>query len=243
MGPTLRLIAVLALALAPASAVAAPPTPEHRVPAPRGEWTVIVEIGDVMSFAGWDESVVDVAGGLPEREGRSTLAGETGLGHGFYLAGSAGLDPHWQIGGFLYYAGLGPSVARSDADDVFHRSVNVVALGVSVAAAERLHPVVRLGAALDAGLAVLLPRNVALPMAGGGLELDEWLGLFLFPRLHLDIRAVGAADPGVGFFWDFGPMFVPIARGAGAGSNTGTDLRLSYWTVCLQMVLGFSLGV
>lgn len=209
---------------------------------PGDEWDVSVAVGDVLHLSGWDESAVEVRGGLPERAGAFDVQGETGFGNGAYLSVCAGLDRHWQLGGFLYYTALGTSVARNAADDVFWRAPSVLGVGASVRGGDRVHRVIWIGAALDAGLAVVFPGQATLPRAGAHLELGDWYGLFLFPRVHVDIRTSGRGDPKVGFFWDFGPLLVPYAAGTGRGAQAGTDLTFGFWAVGLQMVVGFLLG-
>lgn len=208
----------------------------------RGWWRLTVSIGSVVSFAGWDGSEVEASGGSAGAGVTRDYAGESGFSGGAYFAAYAGLDRHFQLGGFVYYAGLGMSAARADNGAAFYRALNIVGLGLSAKGGGRVHRVVWLGAALDAGLSIVLPRNLALSEHGGGLELDDWYGMFVFPRLHVDILASGRGDAGVGFFVDLGPLLVPFSEGSGRSRISGAELGFSSWSVCLQVVLGFSLG-
>jgi hypothetical protein len=208
----------------------------------RGWWRFGVSIGTVVSFVGWDASEVEARGGTAGAGVTRDYSGGSGFSGGAYFAAYAGLDRHFQLGGFVSYAGLGMSAARADSGAAFYRALNVVGLGLSVKGGGRVHRVVWLGAALDAGLSIVLPRNLALSEHGGGLELDDWYGMFLFPRLHVDIVASGRGDAGVGFFADLGPMLVPYSEGSGRSRISGTELGFSSWAACLQLVLGFSLG-
>ena len=205
-------------------------------------WKAAVSIGDVMSLAGWDGTEVLVRGGAAGGVVTREFDGTSSFANGAYLSGYAVLDRHFLVGGFVSYVGFGQSAVRSEEEDAFYRSLGVVGLGVSAKGGGRVHRVVWLGAALDVGLGIVLPSNVALALGGPRLELDPWYGMVLFPRFHVDIVASDHADIGIGFFWDLGPMFVPVARGSGSSRTGGTELEFSTWSVSVQMVLGFTMG-
>jgi hypothetical protein len=223
------------LVLAPARAQASDPDV-----GPGDRWKALVSIGDVMNLQGWDGTAVAIRGGDAPGTAALDYDGTSGFANGAYLAAYARLDRHFQLGGFLSFVGFGQAAALSANGDKFYRALDLVALGASVKGGGRIHRVVWLGAALDVGLGILLPHNVALPQAGAGLELDPWYGMVVFPRVHVDIAASGPRDAGIGFFWDFGPLFVPIARGSGTGAGRGTELEFSTWSACLELMLGFS---
>ncbi|MBI5500654.1 MAG: hypothetical protein HY907_10470 [Deltaproteobacteria bacterium] len=228
------------------SPAAAEGTVDLRRPGPatgRGWWRGMVSVGTVLNLAGWDGTRVELQDAANTTPLTRTFDGESGFASGAYAAGYAALDGHFQLGGFVYFVGIGVSAARSDDGGEFYRAQNVVGLGLSAKGGGRIHRVIWLGAALDLGLAVVLPRNTALSDSGGHLALDDWYGLFLFPRLHTDILAGGARDAGIGFFGDLGPMLLPVAQGAGRSRDGSTNLAFSTWAVCLQLVLGFSFGM
>ncbi|MBI5485714.1 MAG: hypothetical protein HY905_00115 [Deltaproteobacteria bacterium] len=240
--PLAILVAAVLLAglLAPAPARAQSPESDNTG---RGWWRAMVSVGTVLNLSGWDGTEVELQDAASAQPLTRTFDGESGFASGAYAAAYAGLDRHFQLGGFLYFLGIGVSAAHSGDGDEFYRAQNVVGLGLSAKGGGRIHRVIWLGAALDVGLGIVLPRNTALSDSGGHLELDDWYGMFLFPRLHADILATGARDAGVGFFWDFGPMFLPVARGAGRSRDGATELGFSTWAACLQMVMGFSFGL
>lgn len=206
-----------------------------------GPWKALVGIGDVLHLGGWDGTRVTLPGGAAgtvERE----FSGTSTVADGAYLAGYATLDPHVQLGGFVYFLGLGLAAARSDDGDTFYRTLSLVGFGVSAKGGARVHRVVWLGAALDVGLAVVVPRDATLAREAAGLDAGTWYGLFLFPRLHADIIPTGRDEPGLGFFGELGPLLIPVARGSGTWRDGSSPPGFSTWWIGVQLVLGFILA-
>jgi hypothetical protein len=183
-------------------------------------------IGGIVGFHGWGGMTLSGSG----FSGGPDVAGQP-LG-GFLLAGYVPLSPGVHLGGYFMY-GTGKlklsgsaKLGGSSYDLTGKMDADHVSAGLSLKTGRRVHERVWLGLVGDLGF-------YSLSREGG----DNWYGVLIAPRLHVDVLGLDTGKTKLGPFASFGPAVVPYVGGNAAD---GVDGRA--WLVYIMLCLGLTFG-
>jgi hypothetical protein len=205
----------------PAPFVAAAPAPG---PADRGSY--FYESGHfasagIASVHGW--------GNISGEYGGSVRLSGSGWG-GTHLAGYGTIARGFQLGGyFAYLSGAGELTAEGYLPT--KNDLALYGVGLSLKLGSGVGERVWVGAALDLGLTVMDIQ---------GFD-DTFLGIEVFPRIHVDVMLGRAGQLRFGLWSALGPRLVPFV-GSTLATTDGGRLDISAWSANLQFLFGISLG-
>ena len=174
-------------------------------------------LGGILVFHGW---------GSAHQLGVDTPF-DYGLLGGVSVSGYYVTSPTVHIGGYFHY-GIGKSGwGHNSYTDQY-------SVGLSLKAGSRVAGRVWLGLVGDLGFCILGSSD------SGGIRDDNWYGVEISPRIHLDVLARDAGGFKMGFFASFGPSVVPYVAG-NYYDNSDSAHGHAYF-IYLTMQLGVTFG-
>jgi hypothetical protein len=180
-------------------------------------------LGGILGFHGWGSAKIASEG--------TDFPVNGGFFGGVSVSGYYVTSPTVHIGGYFHY-GSGKMGWRNNS------YIDQYSVGLSLKAGSRVAGRVWLGLVGDLGFCIL----------GSSDAEDNWYGVEISPRIHLDVLARDAGGFKMGFFASFGPSVVPYV--AGTGTETVSILQDSYsynmgghaYFIYLTMQLGLTFG-